>query len=575
MTVGNTPADVGGIPLSSVMSPGNTGQVSGGNVIPVPLQGHPGSYLDSANNPSTAAMMAMLYPQIVQKTNNVTGSAGKTLNKAFTNNNNQGNSIIVALGMGEVDNGSTITLAVTDSAGNTYTRAGNPATQSTTLEAAIFYATNIAAGANTVTVTIAGASSTNTAIAMEIYEVWGTIAVASDALDQTATGNNAGSTTPATSAITPYVPNELAFVALSAAGGTITAGTGWTLDSGSLSPTGGNLVSFGSESQLLSTLASTTGSATLSGSNAWAICMATFKTVIVPIAGTVSEVNSASILAVEGATGDAAVVGDNTGSLSAKLRGLTKILNDIWDSVNHLFHFNLKQVGGTAVDTNSGNKSAGTQRVVIATDQPALSNAQPVSGTVTANAGTGTFTNQQSNITTDYDTGAGTQTMTMFGVALPASGGSAAGGTSSNPVRTDPTGTTTQPVSGTVTANAGTGNFDAASTSGGTTPSHTISAASTNATSLKASAGHVYGFIVSNTNAAARFFKIYNKASAPTVGTDTPVVTVHLPPNSTVIRVYPKGLALGTGIAWALTTGIANSDTGSVGTDISVDIDYL
>jgi hypothetical protein len=31
--------------------------------------------------------------------------------------------------------------------------------------------------------------------------------------------------------------------------------------------------------------------------------------------------------------------------------------------------------------------------------------------------------------------------------------------TASNPVRTDPTGTTTQPVSGTVTANAGTGNF--------------------------------------------------------------------------------------------------------------------
>lgn len=32
------------------------------------------------------------------------------------------------------------------------------------------------------------------------------------------------------------------------------------------------------------------------------------------------------------------------------------------------------KVGGTAVDTNSGTKSAGTQRVVIATDQPALTN---------------------------------------------------------------------------------------------------------------------------------------------------------------------------------------------------------
>lgn len=47
-----------------------------------------------------------------------------------------------------------------------------------------------------------------------------------------------------------------------------------------------------------------------------------------------------------GASGDAAVVGDNAGSLSAKLRGLTKILNDIWDSVNHLFHANIKQWNG-------------------------------------------------------------------------------------------------------------------------------------------------------------------------------------------------------------------------------------
>lgn len=37
----------------------------------------------------------------------------------------------------------------------------------------------------------------------------------------------------------------------------------------------------------------------------------------------------------EGATTDAAVVGDVSGTLSAKLRGLSKIWNDLWDSVNH------------------------------------------------------------------------------------------------------------------------------------------------------------------------------------------------------------------------------------------------
>jgi len=52
----------------------------------------------------------------------------------------------------------------------------------------------------------------------------------------------------------------------------------------------------------------------------------------------------------------------------------------------------------------------------------------------------------------DFDTGVGTEKVSVVGLALPAAGGSAIGGTAANPVRTDPTGTTTQPVSGTVTA---------------------------------------------------------------------------------------------------------------------------
>ena len=114
-----------------------------------------------------------------------------------------------------------------------------------------------------------------------------------------------------------------------------------------------------------------------------------------------------------------------------------------------------------------------------------------------------------------------------------------------------------------------------AATSGGSTYSHTMSAASTNATSLKNSAGQVYGFAISNANASARYFKLYDKASAPTVGTDTPAMTIQVPGSGTVIRAFPVGLAFANGIAWATTTGIANSDTGSVGAnDLSIDIDY-
>lgn len=50
-------------------------------------------------------------------------------------------------------------------------------------------------------------------------------------------------------------------------------------------------------------------------------------------------------------------------------------------------------------------------------------------------------------ITADYDSGGGSQDMLLVGVALPGSGGAVAGGTFTNPIRTDPTGTTTQPVS--------------------------------------------------------------------------------------------------------------------------------
>lgn len=46
----------------------------------------------------------------------------------------------------------------------------------------------------------------------------------------------------------------------------------------------------------------------------------------------------------------------------------------------------------------------------------------------------------------DYDTGGGTVNQGTVGIALPASGGPVAGGTATNPIRVDPTGTTPQPV---------------------------------------------------------------------------------------------------------------------------------
>lgn len=121
--------------------------------------------------------------------------------------------------------------------------------------------------------------------------------------------------------------------------------------------------------------------------------------------------------------------------------------------------------------------------------------------------------------------------------------------------------------------------LEARATGNGATPFKLNSAASTNATSVKASAGQVYMITASNINAAVRYLKFYNKASAPTVGTDTPVLVFAIPGNTagagTNIPVPAAGLAFSTGIAFALTTGAADSDAGAVAAnDIIVNLGY-
>jgi len=98
-------------------------------------------------------------------------------------------------------------------------------------------------------------------------------------------------------------------------------------------------------------------------------------------------------------------------------------------------------------------------------------------------------------------------------------------------------------------------------TSGGVTPFHAVAAASTNATSLKASAGQLYGASIYNNAGYPVYWKFYNKASAPTVGTDT--VVFEIPVQSGTEREIhtEQGIAFGTGIAYALTKGITDADT--------------
>lgn len=90
------------------------------------------------------------------------------------------------------------------------------------------------------------------------------------------------------------------------------------------------------------------------------------------------------------------------------------------------------------------------------------------------------------------------------------------------------------------------------------------SAATTNATVGKASAADLFSVTAYNANAAVRYLKIYNKATAPTVGTDAPTLTLGLPPSASVSFTFDS-LYFSAGLSFALTTGAADADATAVG----------
>lgn len=113
---------------------------------------------------------------------------------------------------------------------------------------------------------------------------------------------------------------------------------------------------------------------------------------------------------------------------------------------------------------------------------------------------------------------------------------------------------------------------------GGLTTFRLLSANSANLTSVKGSAGRVCVITATNTNAAVRYLKLYDKASAPVLASDTPTHTLAIPPTSTgqsLVIATDTGIAFATGIALATTTGVADTDTGAVAlNEVIVHLEY-
>ena len=123
----------------------------------------------------------------------------------------------------------------------------------------------------------------------------------------------------------------------------------------------------------------------------------------------------------------------------------------------------------------------------------------------------------------------------------------------------------TQPVSGTVTITNPTG-----------TTYNVVTAASTNSAIVKSTAGMLYEITISNPTATAAYVKLYNKATAPTVGTDVPVLTQAVAAGATVALSFGQvGKRFATGIGIACTAAAAATDTGVSVAGIQINATYI
>jgi hypothetical protein len=125
------------------------------------------------------------------------------------------------------------------------------------------------------------------------------------------------------------------------------------------------------------------------------------------------------------------------------------------------------------------------------------------------------------------------------------------------------------PVSGTVVLASGTVTT-AGTPAAPATPYFLNSAASTNGALILTGTSGVQAFYGTNTGAAAAFVKLYNKATAPTVGTDVPEMIIPIPaavggvPGFTELTPGFNAYRFPLGLGIAITGGAADSDTTAV-----------
>jgi len=111
-----------------------------------------------------------------------------------------------------------------------------------------------------------------------------------------------------------------------------------------------------------------------------------------------------------------------------------------------------------------------------------------------------------------------------------------------------------------------------ATSTGAASGAHIVSAVGTNAANIKAAAGRLLGFVLTNNAAAKVYVKLHNTAGTPTAGTGV-VRSIGIPAGQTVSYTIEGGIAFATGIGVTIVTGAADADaTGVALNDVVGDI---
>jgi hypothetical protein len=221
--------------------------------------------------------------------------------------------------------------------------------------------------------------------------------------------------------------------------------------------------------------------------------------------GDVTINNAAGAAAVNIQDGGNTITVDGTVSANATLAAeTTKVIGTVNISAAQTIGTvtSLTQMNGQAIQMGTGARTAGTQRVTIATDD------------VVPASQSGTWTVQPGN----------TANTTPWLV-------------SKRPAAT-----------------------------GGLSKFHLVGAATTNLTNIKASAGQVYAITAFNVAATPIYLKFHNTSGSPTAGsgvTDTFLIPGNTAGAGMVIN-FDHGIAFSTGIAISTVTGIADADTTAI-----------